>query len=141
MKRFSFELEDVLQFRTFEQRQAELALALALATEKEIQDRLDALAARQAESVRQARGSTELSVIADASRFSAFVRLQSERLLEELSQAKLASDEKRLALQKIMQKTDALERLKDEQREEWRLAEDRAEDDAVDDIVTGRFRR
>ena len=44
MKKFKFELEDILKFRKFEQHQAEVELGKALAEEQEIQSNLDNLA-------------------------------------------------------------------------------------------------
>ena len=44
MKKFKFELEDILKFRKFEQHQAEVELGKALAVEQEIQSNLDNLA-------------------------------------------------------------------------------------------------
>ena len=41
MKKFVFELEDILQFRKFEQEQAEIALAKALSDEREIQEKIE----------------------------------------------------------------------------------------------------
>ena len=59
MKKFSFELEDVLNFRKFERQQAEIELGKALAVEREIQDKLDYLAAQQVEVAEKSKGSKD----------------------------------------------------------------------------------
>ena len=141
MKKFRFELEDVLQFRKFERQQAEIELGKALAVEREIQDKLDNLAAQQVEVAEKSKGSKDFQDIANAYRFYDFVRAQTEYLMNEMSKAKIVSDEKREILRPAMQKDDALERLKDEQLEEYRNAEILEADNIIDDIVTARFRK
>ena len=138
MKKFRFELEDVLQFRKFERQQAEIELGKALAVEREIQDKLDNLAAQQVEVAEKSKGSKDFQDIANAYRFYDFVRAQTEYLMNEMSKAKIVSDEKREILRAAMQKDDALERLKDEQLEEYRNAEILEADNIIDDIVTAR---
>jgi len=141
MKKFRFELKDVLQFRKFERQQAEIELGKALAVEREIQDKLDNLAAQQVEVAEKSKGSKDFQDIANAYRFYDFVRAQTEYLMNEMSKAKIVSDEKREILRAAMQKDDALERLKDEQLEEYRNAEILEADNIIDDIVTARFRK
>ena len=43
MKKFEFELEEILNIRRFEQQQAEVELGKALAEEKKVQDKIDNL--------------------------------------------------------------------------------------------------
>ncbi|MGP1459832.1 MAG: flagellar export protein FliJ [Treponema sp.] len=141
MKKFSFELQDILEFRKFERRQAEIELGKALAAERGIQQKLDDLAARQAKIASETRGSFDFQDITSAYRFSDFARAQTEYLLSEMAKAQGVSDEKREVLRLAMQKTDALERLKEEQKEEHRSAEILETDNIIDDIVTARGRR
>ena len=58
-----------------------------------------------------------------------------------MAEAKLVSEQKREILKKCMQKTDALEKLKEKQLEEWKMAENLEDGDFSDDIVTGRYGR
>ena len=141
MQKFKFELQDVLQFRIFEQKQAEVELGKALACEKEIQDNLDTLAGQLAESKRIMKGSTDFYAINDSIKFQQFVKKQTEYLLNKMAEAKLVSEQKREILKKCMQKTDALEKLKEKQLEEWKMAENLEDGDFSDDIVTGRYGR
>ena len=141
MQKFKFELQDVLQFRIFEQKQAEVELGKALACEKKIQDNLDTLAGQLAESKRIMKGSTDFYAINDSIKFQHFVKKQTEYLLNNMAEAKLVSEQKREILKKCMQKTDALEKLKEKQMEEWKRAENLEDDDFSDDIVTGRYGR
>ena len=79
--------------------------------------------------------------ITNAYRFYDFVSAQTEYLMNEMAKAKIVSDEKRAVLRTAMQKEDALERLKEEQLEEYRSAEILEADNIIDDIVTARYRK
>lgn len=141
MKKFNFELQEILEIRKFEQQQAEAELAKALAAEKEIQDKLDALALQLIQNKKSVKGSTDFYAITNATQFSQFVKRQSEFLLEKLSEAKLVSDQKREVLKGCMQKTDALENLKSTQFSEYKKLAQKEEDESTDEIVTSRFGR
>ena len=138
MKKFVFELENILDIRRFQQQQAEIELGKALAEEKEVQDQLDRLAQQKVQVSSSMKGSVNFADIANANQFYAFVRNRSELLMNELAQLKLVTDEKRNALQKAMQKTDSLENLKEQQKEEFVAAEKKREMREIDDIVTTR---
>ena len=94
---------------------------------------------QQASVQKQMSGSTDFYDITNANQFYAFVRNQSECLLNELAKAKLISDEKRSILKEAMQKVDSLEKLKEQQLEEYKAALIHEEDNELDDIVTSRF--
>ena len=94
---------------------------------------------QQASVQKQMSGSTDFYDITNANQFYAFVRNQSECLLNELAKAKLISDEKRSILKEAMQKVDSLEKLKEQQLEEYKVALIHEEDNELDDIVTSRF--
>lgn len=138
MKKFSYELEDVLIYRRYEQQQAEIELGKALAAEKEIQDKLDALALQKATVQKQMKGSTDPMAVINAGNFYSFVKKQSEFLFEKIAEAKLVSDQKREVLKACMQKTDALEELKKVKFEEYKRMVQDEEDKEIDDIVTSR---
>ena len=90
---------------------------------------------------KQMKGSTDFSAISQASSFSAFVRKQSEYLLEQLTQAKMVSDQKREVLKNAMQKVDALEKLKETQKEDFNAEEKRKTAKLLGQIVTVKYAR
>lgn len=141
MKKFNFELQDVLDFRKFEQTQAENELGKALAKEKEIQDQLDMLAQQKIQSQKSVQNAKDFSMIAQASSFSEFVRKQSEVLFERMAEAKLVSDQKREVLKTAMQKVDALEKLKETQKEDFDAEEKRKTVKLLGQIVTVKYAR
>lgn len=141
MKKFSFPLEDVLKYRSFMQNQAEIELGKARAVEQEIQRKLDQIALQRITLEHQMKGSTNFASIADANNFYAMLDLQKEKLFKDMAEAKIISEQKRKILQDAMQKTDALQRLRDRQLDEWKQAENAEEEDVTDDIVTSRFKK
>lgn len=141
MKKFVFELEEILNIRRFQQQQAEAELGKALAEEKKVQDRLDDLAARQVHVTNEMKGSVNFTDIANANQFYSYVRNQSESLLKELAELKLVSEQKREELKKAMQKTDSLEKLKEQQKDEYMADQKKKEMHEIDDIVTSRVNR
>ncbi|MCR5400302.1 MAG: flagellar export protein FliJ [Treponema sp.] len=141
MKKFSFELEDILSVRKFEQQQAEIELGKALSEEKEIQDKMDQLAMQLVRVNKESKGSVDVKVLIEANRFSSFVRAQTETMLEKLTLAKSVTEEKRENLRLCMAKTDALEELKKIKFEEYKKMVQDEEDKETDDIVTSRVSR
>lgn len=140
MKKFIFELEEILNVRAFEQQQAEVELGKALAEEQRIQNQLDNLAMNQIKTQKEMKGSTNFLDIANASQFYTYVRNQKEKLLSELTQAKIITEEKRNILKSAIQKTDALKDLKEQQFYEFKEEAKRREQIEMDNIVTGRFK-
>ncbi len=141
MKKFKFELEDILKFRKFEQHQAEVELGKALAEEQEIQSKLDNLAQQKFSASEYVRGSKDFTDITAVLRFNEFIRTQTEFLMNKMAEAKLITEQKRNILKEIIKKTDALERLKEHQLEEYKNLVNLEEENIVDDIVTSRFKK
>lgn len=141
MKKFKFELEDILKFRKFEQHQAEVELGKALAVEQEIQAKLDNLAQQKFSASEYVRGSKDFTDITTVLRFNEFIRTQTEFLMNKMAEAKLITEQKRNILKEIIKKTDALERLKEHQLEEYKNLVNLEEENIVDDIVTSRFKK
>lgn len=141
MKKFSFELEDVLNFRKFEQQQAEIELGKAVQAEKEIQDKLNSLAAQKSLVKKSMKDSKDFSAISNASSYYDFIKKQSEFLFGKMAEAKLVTEEKRKILNRCMQKTDALESLKKEDLADYRREALSEEDKENDDIATSRAGR
>ena len=134
-KAFKFELQDVLDYRNFEQEQAQNELAKALAVEAQINNQLQNIAAQFVNVQSRMDTYTDFEDIAAGNRRKELLDSQKEQLLQELAKAKLVSDEKRAVLDKVMKKTTALEKLKEKQLEDWREEEDRKESEMIDDLA------
>lgn len=141
MKKFKFELEDILSLRKFEQEQTQIELGKAVAEAQAIQDKLNMIAMQHSDIVKNTSGSVDFSVIANRQNYISFLNKQRDYLLEELARAKLITEAKREIFQKALQKTQALSKLKDKQLELYKVQEGIEEDNLVDDIVTANASR
>lgn len=139
MKKFVFELEDILQFRKFEQEQAEIALAKALSDEREIQEKIEMLAAQKVTNRRLVENSKSIEAIYSANQFSQFVNIQTEHLLKQKAELALITEQKRETLKKCIQNTDSLQSLKDSQFSEYKKNVRDAENKNIEDIISGRI--
>lgn len=120
MKKFKFELEKILEFRDFEKQQAQGELAKALAVETEIQNNLKKIAEQYAALDKYMAGSLDFNDMVSMSRNKQLLNYQKEELLRQLAEAKLVSDEKRKILQECMKKTNALEKMKEIQLNQYK---------------------
>ncbi|MBO4533734.1 MAG: flagellar export protein FliJ [Treponema sp.] len=137
-KKFSFELQDVLDFRNFEKEQAEAELAKALAVETEIQDKLNNIAGQFIALKKTADTLTDFEDIAAANKHKIFLEYQKEELLKELAQAQLVTAQKREVLAEVMKKTTALEKLKEKQQAAYNEKLNKEENDFIDDLANAR---
>ena len=137
-KAFKFELQDVLDFRNFEQEQAQNELAKALAVETQINNQLQNIAAQFVSVRKQIDSFSDFEDIAAGNRRKVLLESQKEELLNQLAQAKLVTEEKRAVLAQAMKKTTVLEKLKEKQLEDWKEEEDRKEAEMIDDLANAR---
>ena len=134
MKKFTFELEKVLEFRNFEKQQAEGELAKALAVETQINDNLKTIAQNYAAVKAQMKGSLDFQDVMAQSQYNNLLEYQKEELLKQLAEAKLVSEQKREVLRECMQKTTALEKLREKQLADWKAAADYEEAELLDEV-------
>ncbi|MCR5188094.1 MAG: flagellar export protein FliJ [Treponema sp.] len=134
MKKFSFELEKVLDYRNFEKKEAEGELAKAIAVETQINENLKQIALQYAQSKANMKGSRNFDDVISLSKYNNLLDYQKEELLKELAEAKLVTEQKRAVLRECMKKTTALEKLRDKQLEEWKQAAAYEEDQEMDEI-------
>lgn len=133
MKKFSFELEKILEFRNFEKQEAEAELAKALSKENEIKSNLEMIAKQMIISNQSVDKSGSFDDVIAQSRYNNLLNHQKEELLQELTQANLITEEKRSVLAECMKKTVALEKLKEKRKEEWKTAYDYEEAEEIDE--------
>ena len=134
MKKFTFELENVLEFRNFEKQQAEGELAKAIAVENEINENLKKIAQNYAAVKASMKGNLDFQDVMAQSQYNNLLEQQKEELLKQLTQAKLVTEQKREVLRECMKKTTALEKLKEKQLDEWNQAADYEEAELLDEV-------
>lgn len=140
MKKFSFDLQKVLEYRNFEKQQAEGELAKALAVETEINEKLKQIAQQYTAAKAQMKGSKDFDDIISQSKYNNLLDYQKEELLNQLAQAKIVSDEKRKVLLECIKKTTALEKLKDQKLSEYKEMAKSEEKKFLDDLATTRYK-
>lgn len=138
MKKFKFELEKILEFRTFEKQQAEGELAKALAVESEIQNNLNLIAKKYAALDKFMSGSLDFNDMMSMSRNKNLLNYQKEELLKQLAEAKLVSEQKREILKECMKKTTALEKMKEIQLAQYKDELKRTENKRLQAIATSK---
>jgi len=139
MKRFTFNLQKVLDLRNFEMEQAELELGKANAEVNRIQKQLDAVASQRVNVSKQIAGTKDFSLYSNANLYFTFLDKKKEQFLEEIAQAQLVADEKREILKEKMQKVKVLEKLKEKKITEWKKESLKEEELSMDDVVTAKY--
>ncbi|MBO7122931.1 MAG: flagellar export protein FliJ [Treponema sp.] len=139
MKKFVFELEQLLNLRKYEQDQAQIELGKAVQVEQQIQDGLDTLAQQYVATKELTRGQTDFGQIAKTQQFYNFIKQQQEKLFSDMAKAKIVTDEKRAIFNAAMQKHESLKKLKEKQYELFKAEAKKAEAKALDDIVTAKY--
>ena len=91
MKKFSFELEKILEFRNFEKQEAEAELAKALSKENEIKSNLEMIAKQMIISNQSVDKSGSFDDVIAQSRYNNLLNHQKEELLKELAKANLVT--------------------------------------------------
>ena len=139
MKKFVFELEQLLNLRKYEQDQAQIELGKAVQVEQQIQDGLDQLAQQYVATKELTKGQTDFGQIARTQHFYNFIKQQQEKLFNDMAKAKIVTEEKRALFNAAMQKYESIKKLKERQYEAFKADQKKAEAKATDDIVAFKY--
>lgn len=141
MKRFSFSLEKVQNLKEFKKKQAEMELGKALQEEAKIQNTLDMLAQKKIDTIKAADEMKDIHSLYSVQHYFALLDERKEIALEELTRAKVLTDEKRAAMEKAMREVKAIENFKELKKAEWKKQQLQEEENAIDEIVTSKYNR
>ena len=139
MKKFVFELEQLLNLRKYEQDQAQIELGKAVQVEQQIQDGLDTLAQQYVATKKMTSGQSDFVALAKTQQFYNFIKQQQEKLMRDMASAKIVTEEKRALFNAAMQKHESLKKLKEKQYEAFSSDQKKLEAKALDDIVTAKY--
>ncbi len=131
-------MQKILDLRIFEKRQAEMELGKANAEVARIQGELESIAKRKVSTIKNFDTNTDFLIQAEIQSFFFMLEQKKEKFLEELATEQIAGDEKREVVRQAMQKVKVLEKLKENKFRQWKKDSLKAEELAVDDIVTAR---
>ena len=140
MKKYSFELEDILEYKKFDQEQAEQEFAKALSVENEIQQKIEYIAQQYLITKEKFKNTRDFNLIISQNQYFNLLDFQKEELLKELAQAKIITEQKKEILQEKMKATSALEKLKERDKEEYDQLVNFEENEFIDDLATTHFK-
>lgn len=140
MKKYSFELEDILEYKKFDQEQAEQEFAKALSVENEIQQKIEYIAQQYLITKEKFKNTKDFNLIISQNQYFNLLDFQKEELLKELAQAKIITEQKKEILQEKMKATSALEKLKERDKEEYNQLVNFEENEFIDDLATTHFK-
>lgn len=140
MKKYSFELEDILEYKKFDQEQAEQEFAKALSVENEIQQKIEYIAQQYLITKEKFKNTKDFNLIISQNQYFNLLDFQREELLKELAQAKIITEQKKEILQEKMKATSALEKLKERDKEEYDQLVNFEENEFIDDLATTHFK-
>ncbi|MDR3719735.1 MAG: hypothetical protein P4K98_13110 [Bryobacteraceae bacterium] len=142
MKKFAFRLERLLQWRTLEREQAEGRLQ-ALFSELE---QLDAARRALEESLESAEESVLRPDVLTEERhaldgYRRFIASEKQRLLGLRAELETRIEKQRLVLVEAERKVEALSRMRDDKKAEWRVELDKEQEELVSELVVARWGR
>lgn len=140
MKKFSFTLQKVLDLREFQKKQAQTELGKAVAVETKIQNTLDLIAEQRVKSIKAADQMRDIKSLYNVNQYFQLLNQRKEIMLEELTKAKVVTEEKREVMREAMKKVKVLETLKDHRKESWKKQVQLEEDNEIDELVTSRYK-
>lgn len=135
---FHFTLQEILNYRSAMRDKAQASLGEAIQAEKAITDEITSLNNNVKNRMKLLKGSTNLSDLTRLSDYRNFAAAKIITLNEQLLEAKKVTDTRRSALKKAQQQLDSLKKVRDSQYEEYKIAEQRAADNVLDDLITSR---
>jgi flagellar export protein FliJ len=142
LKRFTFRLERLLQWRTLGKEQEEGRLQALFSEAERLkaeQISLETGARSAEESVRRPDVFTEERQA--LGNYRRFVANESQRLLRLHTELESRIEAQRRILVEAERKVEALKRMRDDKKAEWRCQMDKEQGDFVDGLVVARWRR
>ncbi len=138
MKRFEFSLQKVLDLREFEEDQAKLDLAAAIAVADKIKLELEQIA-REMVAAGNVRITSDIPAMQANEAYKVRLKLRKGELLEELAQAELVIEEKRKVFAEKMKNRKVITKLREKAEKEYKAEVFKEEEKALDDITGAKF--
>ena len=133
MKRFSFNLQKLLQLREFEEKNAKTALAAAVSEAEHIKNELKSVAVERVRVNKTRNENVDTLFLITLEHYVNRLDVRKEELLENLAEAELLIEQRRAVFAAAMQKRSVLDKLKEKQYLTWRKENAKAEESALED--------
>ena len=105
-------MQKILNLRKFEEKQAQAELGKAVSAETRIQDTLNLIARQNVQTVQNASGIKNPLELYNLNNYLRLLSQRKEKLLQELAQAHIETEQKREKMREAMLKVKALEKLR-----------------------------
>ena len=133
MKRFSFNLQKLLQLREFEEKNAKTALAAAVSEAERIKNELKSVAVERVRVNKTRNENVDTLFLITLEHYVNRLDVRKEELLENLAETELLIEQRRVLFAAAMQKRSVLDKLKEKQYAAWRKENAKAEESALED--------
>ena len=133
MKRFSFNLQKLLQLREFEEKNAKTALAAAVSEAERIKNELKSVALERVRVNKTRNENVDTLFLITLEHYVNRLDVRKEELLENLADTELLIEQRRVLFAAAMQKRSVLDKLKEKQYLTWRKENAKAEESALED--------
>lgn len=140
MKRFNFSLQKILDLREYEEEQAKLDLAAAIAEANRIQAELEQIA-REMVRAGAVRITSDIPAMQANEAYKVRLKLRKGELLEELAQAELVIEQKREVFAEKMRDRKVITKLREKALAEYNVETEKDEEQANDDVSNAKFAR
>ncbi|MDR2304452.1 MAG: flagellar export protein FliJ [Treponema sp.] len=143
MRRFHFNLEKVLEFRKYRERETEIELGRAIAALTIIQNGLKENAVNHHKAAEERFAQTDIRDIQYYDLYVQRLDIEKEKLLREAAQAAIVIEEKRAVYLEASRDRKVLDKLKEKREKEYRktmLAEETKELDDIASLAVARNR-
>ena len=131
-------MQKILNLRKFEEKQAQAELGKAVSAETRIQDTLNLIARQNVQTVQNASGIKNPLELYNLNNYLRLLSQRKEKLLQELAQAHIETEQKREKMREAMLKVKALEKLREVRQNEWAQENRRREEKELDDIANSK---
>lgn len=131
-------MQKILNLRKFEEKQAQAELGKAVSAETRIQDTLNLIARQNVQTVQNASGIKNPLELYNLNNYLRLLSQRKEKLLQELAQAHIETEQKREKMREAMLKVKALEKLREVRQNEWAQENKRREEKELDDIANSK---
>jgi len=136
MKKFNFNLENVLQLKKFNEEECRMALGLAISMLNEIENKIRETAVKHHHAMAE-RLKDPLSMMV-WSNYITRLEQETERLMEQAAKAEIVVDEKRALYMEAFKELKAMEKLKEKKEIEYKKEMNEIESAEVDELFAMR---
>ena len=138
MKRFAFSMQKILDLRENLQKQAEIELGKANAEVARIERAIDAVEQKKDSVTKTFDRETNVATLSQIESHFFMLQKKKDELTGELEAAQDVAQQKRNVMRQAMQRTKALDKLKESKAADWKKDAQKDEELAADDVVRAR---